>query len=551
MDAALARLREGTTAFARLSLSQRISLARSMRDGYARIARDSVEAACAAKGIPRGTPAAGEEWLSGPVVTLSHLRQWLQTLGSIARSGTTPIGRIGETIDGRPTVQAYPGSALDRALSPSLSAEVHLQAGARVEERARFYRQERPDGRVVLVLGAGNVNAIPPLDVATKLFNEGKVCVLKMHPVNAYLGPLLEEAFRDAIRQSFLAVVYGGAEEGAYLASHREVDEVHLTGSERTYDAVVFGPAGPDQDRRKALRRPLLDKPVTSELGNVSPVIVVPGPYSDRQLRWQADHIAGGVTNNASFNCNANKLIVTGRSWSQGRELLSRIEAVLSDTPVRRAYYPGAADRFSSLVAGHPGAILLGARGKETLPWTILPGLDPRSEEEAAFRTEPFCSVLSQTSLEAVDAEAFLAEAVRFVNERVWGTLSATVVVSPQSLRDPPTARALERALVDLRYGTVALNLWAGWGFGIGTPWGGRPGSAPPEIQSGHGFVHNTGMLEGVEKTVLRHPITSFPKPVTSASHRTLHRIGPPLTSLQAGGSWLRLPGLLVAALRG
>jgi len=58
-------------------------------------------------------------------------------------------------------------------------------------------------------------------------------------------------------------------------------------------------------------------------------------------------------------------------------------------------------------------------------------------------------------------------------------------------------------------------------------------------------------MLEGVEKTVLRHPVTSFPKPVTSASHRTLHRIGPPLTALQAGGSWLGLPGLLAAALRG
>ena len=47
----------------------------------------------------------------------------------------------------------------------------------------------------------------------TKLFNQGKVCVLKMNPVNAYLGPILEEAFAEAIARGFLAIVYGGAEE--------------------------------------------------------------------------------------------------------------------------------------------------------------------------------------------------------------------------------------------------------------------------------------------------------------------------------------------------
>ena len=36
------------------------------------------------------------------------------------------------------------------------------------------------------------------MDVLTKMFNEGKVCILKMNPVNAYLGPFLEEAFADA-----------------------------------------------------------------------------------------------------------------------------------------------------------------------------------------------------------------------------------------------------------------------------------------------------------------------------------------------------------------
>jgi aldehyde dehydrogenase (NAD(P)+) len=64
------------------------------------------------------------------------------------------------------------------------------------------------DGKLVFVLGAGNIAAIPPMDVLTKMFNEGKVCILKMNPVDAYLGSFIEEAFKEAIDKNYLAVVY-------------------------------------------------------------------------------------------------------------------------------------------------------------------------------------------------------------------------------------------------------------------------------------------------------------------------------------------------------
>ena len=66
LDEAVARLREAAPAFARLPLGDRIALARSMQAGYLRIAEQSVRAGCAAKGIPPGTPAEGEEWATGP-----------------------------------------------------------------------------------------------------------------------------------------------------------------------------------------------------------------------------------------------------------------------------------------------------------------------------------------------------------------------------------------------------------------------------------------------------------------------------------------------------
>ncbi len=58
LDAAVARLRTGAPTFAQLPIGERIALARSVRAGYARVAERTVRAACGAKGIPLGTPAA-------------------------------------------------------------------------------------------------------------------------------------------------------------------------------------------------------------------------------------------------------------------------------------------------------------------------------------------------------------------------------------------------------------------------------------------------------------------------------------------------------------
>ena len=67
-----------------------------------------------------------------------------------------------------------------------------------------------------------------------------------MNPVNEYLGPFYEEGFRSLIEAGFLQILYGGTQEGSYLCNHPAVDCVHMTGSTRTFEAIVFGPG----DRR-------------------------------------------------------------------------------------------------------------------------------------------------------------------------------------------------------------------------------------------------------------------------------------------------------------
>ncbi len=555
LEAAVARLRENARKFTGLSLDERAQLARSMQAGYLRVARASVEAACAAKGIPLGSPLEGEEWTLGPWFVVRQLRLIRQSLLALKHIGNTPIGQVGRTVDQRIAVQVFPAGTIDGMLFQGVRVDVHLQSGITEEEmnasRASFYKSPDHEGRVVLVLGAGNISGIPTKDLLTKMFNEGKVCVLKMNPVNAYLGPFLEEAFSDPIRRGFLAVVYGGPQEGAYLANHRAVDEVHLTGSDKTFDQIVWGPAGPDRERRKAEGRPVLEKPVTAELGNVSPVIVVPGPYSDKELAYQAEDVAAGLTFNASFDCNANKVLILPKGWDQREVFLAGVEHALSKAAARRAYYPGARDRWLAYSKGHSTIRRFGSESEDVLPWTMVRDVDPSNRDEPAFASESFCPILFQTEIGSADPVEFLDRAVTFANERLWGTLSAGLVIHPKTSKDPTLGPAVERAITKLRYGSVNVNAWSGYVFAFGTPpWGAHPSSTLADIQSGRGWVHNTPMLEGIEKAVLRHPITAMPKPTYFPSHRSAHVLMRRMTTLEENASWTRVPGVMAAAMK-
>jgi acyl-CoA reductase-like NAD-dependent aldehyde dehydrogenase len=554
MNAAIARLREGAAVFASLSIAEHIRLAESMQQGYLRVAERSVAAGCKAKGIPPGTPLEAEEWSTGPWGVVRQLRLIREQLAALNKTGNTVIGPVSRLPDGRLSVRVFPGNVIDGMLFKNMTVDVHMQRDVSEDTldatRASFYKHPAP-GAVVLVLGAGNIAAIGPMDVITKLFNEGKVCLLKMNPVNAYLGPFIEEAFAEAIKRNFFAVVYGGAEEGRYLVYHRDIDEVHITGSDRTHDQIVWGAPGPQQEERKRSNQPLLKKPITSELGNISPVIVVPGPYTEKELRFQAEDAASYFVMNASFLCNAAKMLVTPKDWRGSDIFLKGVQDVCAAVPPRAAYYPGAEDRLRVLTQDRAQVTRIGNAPFGTLPWTFISGLEAGARDEPLYSQEPFCSILSETRLGNDDPIEFLERAVDFANDTLWGTLSAALVVHPKSLEDPRISDAVEWAIARLPYGTVAVNGFAGLSFVFAAPpWGAYPGASLADIQSGRGFVHNTAMLEGIEKVVLRAPLTSFPKPGYFPSHRTTHKLVPKLVRLEENASWSRLPGIVLAAMR-
>jgi aldehyde dehydrogenase (NAD(P)+) len=561
IDGALAKLRSKADEWARTSVTERLSLLRAFLDGYVAVADESVAAGLKMKGIDPSTPAAAEEWFAGPTVVIRNLRLLIETLEKIERGQSTiDPARVDTRPDGRVVVQVFPASGLDKAQFAGFSGEIWMKPGVKASDvpgRAAGHYKTKPEerkGRVALVLGAGNVASIPPTDVLYKMFVEGKVCMLKMNPVNAHVGPFIERAFAKGIEKGYLDVCYGGPEVGKYLVEHAEIDEIHITGSDKTHDMMVWGPPGPEREARKQKKEPLLKKEITSELGNVSPVIVVPGPYSDAEFAFQGESITAAIANNASFNCNSAKLLIQPKGWEGASKLHAALAASLKNTPVRKAYYPGAEDRWKQLVDSHPSVEKIGDAREGSLQWAIIKDVDAVKAEDKVFSMEPWCSVISETTLGSSDPVAFLEEAVKFVNEKVWGTLSATLIVHPTTLKEPKFAAALDKAVQDLRYGTVGINHWPALGFAFGTtPWGGHPSSTLEDIQSGKGWVHNTYMIndDDIEKCVIRGPLVVKPKPPWFAGHRKAHEIGPRMVKMEAAPSVWKMPGIIIKALQG
>ncbi|MEX1178304.1 MAG: aldehyde dehydrogenase family protein [Nitriliruptor sp.] len=557
LDAAVAALVERAPAWSALDVAARIALLDELIDDTLAAAPAWTQRAADAKGIRRDSPLMGEDWLSGPSAVLRNLQLLKRTLQDVLETGRPQPPKIELAPNGQVVAKVFPTELNDNVLFPGFTGEIRLQRHVTldqaVERIGRIYRPGgKPEPGVALVLGAGNVSSIGPMDVLTKLFAEDRVCVLKMNPVNEVLGPHIVEAFQALIREGFLRVVYGGGKEGAHLCEHEDVAEIHITGSDKTHDVIVYGP-GEEGAKRKAADAPKLTKPISSELGNVTPVIVVPGPWSDSDIAFHGDNIASMLVQNGGFNCIAARAIVTHRAWSRRRDLIDAVRDSLRAAEERVPYYPGAVERWEAFTSAHPQAEWFGEPGQDRVPFTLIPELDPTAEDDIAFTTEAFCGVVGEVGLDAPRSVVeYIEQAVEFCNEQLWGTLSATIIVHPRSLKDPAVAAAVERAIDELRYGSVVINHWSAVPYAMVSPtWGAYPGHPATDIQSGAGVVHNTYLLEDVEKSVCRGPFRMPMKPPWFHTHTQLHKLGPALAEFTATRDPKVLPRLLWAAARG
>lgn len=556
LDQKITKLKDHKDEWARLSIREKIAMGRRLMERTREVGERQVAAAIKAKHIPEDSPLVGEEWLGGPLITIRTLRATLNSLEDIA-NGLSPqlkTNAVRTRKNGRLAVEVMPYDKWDPVLFKDFKAEIYMQEGVDrnnlTDTMGVFYKEDKPEGKVALVLGAGNVASIGPLDVVYKLYAEGQVCVLKMNPVNEYLGPFIEEAFREYIQRGFLELAYGGAEVGAYLCQHEDIDEIHITGSDKTHDAIVYG-VGEEGKQRKERDEPINTKRITSELGNVSPIIIVPGKWSDGDMKFHAENIATQLANNGAFNCNAGRVVITHKGWPQREAFLDAIRDAYRRIPQRYPYYPGARDRFATWIeANKDKAEFYGQKTDELLPWAFIPNIDPNDHDNILLCEESFCGVQAELALDADGVPDFLARAVEYCNEHVWGTLNASVFIDPDTERRYP--EALDRAIEDLRYGSVVINHWAALSYGFGvTSWGAYPGHTNQDIRSGIGVVHNAYLFDQPEKTVIHGPFRIFPRPPWFVTNKQTHHIAPVLVDFELDPGIKNLSRVLWFAVRG
>ena len=516
MDYALQTLYTNKEAWVQTTTTERLVILDELRATLQTVLAQWVQASQAAKHIPEGDPGRGDDFVFATIAVrqITLLRQSLQDIEKYGRPQLP--GDIYCRDDGRVVAEVFPKGTKDSILYNGVRGKIWFNPGHSVADvlnaQARNYRTKGHRGKVALVLGAGNVSGLVPGDFMYKLFAEDQVVIVKMNPVNEYLGPIMERGYAPLVARGFLRFVYGGVEEGSYLIDHEIVEELHITGADKTHDAIVFGPGETGKQRRRD-RNPLVTKRFTSELGNITPVIIVPGPWTKSDIQLQAAHLAGQLTVNAGFNCLTPRVIVQQAGWDHREQFNAAFNAVLRNVPTRYAYYPGAAQRYTAFTEAHPEATQHGDACDGHLPWTYIQNVDPTNTDDIAFNTEAFCGLTTETALPAESPADFLDAAVDFVNATLWGTLVAEIIIHPESLKDPQTKAAYERAVANLRYGSVCVNVSSAFGYALmATSWGGHSGSNMFDVQSGTGVVNNLLLFDGgqIQKSVVTAPFRNL-----------------------------------------
>ena len=229
---------------------------------------------------------------------------------------------------------------------------------------------------------------------------------------------------------------------GGYLAQHPGISHVHITGSAATHDLIVWG-RGEEAAERRAAGTPLLSTPITSELGGVSPIIVVPGDWSAADLAFQAEHVATQRLHNGGYNCIAGQVVVLSSDWPQREAFVEQLRVAMAKAPGREAWYPESGERVASAMESYADAERLGPDGGRLLVDARGPGAG------SVVQTTEYFSPCSASSTCPAPARPSSTPPSALVNDDFVGTLGANVLVDPATLKD--LGEGFEEAIARLR----------------------------------------------------------------------------------------------------
>lgn len=473
-------------------------------------------AAAASRGLENNRLIHDFGFVLGPGLFGFHLVSWIETYEALVATGAPPAASKSRTVSGNITaVTVAPFSTLETIAAGGQRFELWLAPGKPPTQGAVL---KNAKAGVCGILAAGNVEA--PYDLLSKMFGEAQVAVYKTHPNLANSTTKFQrQIFKKLIDDGYLAIVEGNVAPGQLLTVDPQVDQLLMTGGQATFDAIVWGR---DVAANKAANKRAVTKPFDAELGAVSPWIIVPGQWTDAELKHHAEFLVACKMANAGAVCASPQAIIVDGAWPQ----LDKFQALVSTTakafPEQPIFYAGSCARENAIVDGTIGK----GASVEWVGGRPVGDRNERNEREPVrvavlnkvaantplVKTEAFAPVFGFVPIGGTngDAKAFLKAAVAFANNECYGTLSGSLIIDPRTEAAIGGA-ALDEAIKDLKYGSIGINDWGGSAVfkGVGR-WGAAPGAHTElDIQSGVGYIGNARLFDHAEKTVVYSPFVS------------------------------------------
>lgn len=197
------------------------------------------------------------------------------------------------------------------------------------------------------------------------------------------------------------------------------------------------------------------------------------------------------------------------KTWPQRSDFIDKLRQKLKKLPQRVGWYPKSRQKQRGLQRTFPDIEELGIHRSginvSTLPYLLVTGQSP---EESSTRMETWTTalqvikilyILHMSKLIAFEkyhqviheftareqevmlnnagstALSFLEEAVQFVNDSCWGSVSCTILLHPTTRKE--LGPHFEDKLAELKYGNIVVNAPGRMGFIItALSWGGFPG---------------------------------------------------------------------------
>jgi len=490
------------------------------------------------KKIDPATPAMGEQWAGGPWITVWGFQYIIKALNDLPNIDLNFDKKYNKK---RHTLEVFPTKFIESLLYMGVKGYIKLRNNMSIEDLAKYRgfesRINTKNPTTTLVLGAGNQSCIPILDFAYHIITRRSPVVLKLNPVNDYLKPIFDNVLAPFIAKNFLTVVVGDAELGKYLTKHQGISHIHLTGANSTYENIVYGRKLLDNEVGSKSIKKINSKSISTELGNVTPVIIVPDKWSRSDIKVQAKKVATAKLQNAGFNCIAAQVVVLDKNWKQKDQFIKEVKNIISQQKTRHFYYPGSKERISEINKSNSIDIL--SQDSCEVPYSSS---ITDNDDEFYFHNEIWGGSIIFKNLDSDSTSDFMKKATDFCNNNLWGNLGCTVLIKPRTERKH--LDSFELMIDSLQYGTVAINEWCALGFAIPTlPWGGYPGNKDSDIQSGQGYVHNTFLFEsplnGIVRTQFK-PLFNIDPP-WFITHKNSHKVLRNLTLYLCTNSKLNL----------